>query len=124
MNLLEKFNAVTVDVTAKVSEADNKICRSLQKMYDNACVSLKRLLEVAQETVSIQNRDAAELPEYHGSDYLGDACSVSDIHSRLQQVHGIFISDVIRWFRDNYKIDLDTDAIRDAILPEKPDRWD
>ncbi len=31
MNLLEKFNAVTVDVTAKVSEADNKICRSLQK---------------------------------------------------------------------------------------------
>ena len=124
MNLLEKFNAVTVDVTAKVSEADNKICRSLQKTYDTACVSLKRLIEVAQEAVDIQNKDAAELPEYHRSDYLGDACSVSDIHSRLQEVHGIFISDVIRWFRCNYKVDLDTDVIRDAILPEKPDRWD
>lgn len=117
-DLLDKFSNVKIDVTSKVAESDKAACLIMQGAYDKACEALKQLRTVEEMHIAGQKRAIESLTSCSISDYLGDAYSINKINYRLQDIHAIFIGDIVRWFERTYNVELAHEAIRNELVPQ------
>lgn len=46
--------------------------------------------------------------------------SEQDIREKLEELNDLFISNLVRYFNDRYKVSLDADSIMGTLLPHKP----
>ena len=127
MNLLQKFEGVTVTADARITEADRHFCQAHQAAYDNAKDSLQELLcfwEAAQN----QQAELLAGTDTPPSFYIGSRGNISlskeDILNQISSRHSLFIGQLVSFFNKTYHLSLSIAEIEHSLIPDKPDdRW-
>lgn len=123
MNALDKLAAVQIEADSRISETDRQFCEAHQAAYIDAKASLDELEYMWTDIVSRQSkllelaaavwnnvREYTHLPRF----------SEQEIRNQLEELNGLFISNLVRYFNHRYKVSLDADSIIDMLLPHKP----
>ena len=124
MDLLQKFASVEVKEDTRISETDKDFCSIHQAAYDYARSALTELKFFWED---IRNHQEALLSPIEKSStlYLLDGydlkISSGYINTQIMTTHVTFISQIVRYFNDTYKISISTYDISDFLLPKKPD---
>ena len=123
MNALEKLQAVQISADNQISEADRRFCKAHQSAYKEAKDMLSELKYIWEDAL---NRQHQLLEPYETSRYTLDKYisvpnfSVRDIEQRLENIHRVFINNLVDHFNSVYKVSLDSQEITDTLLPQKP----
>lgn len=123
MNALDKLAAVQIEADSRISETDRQFCEAHQAAYIDAKASLNELEYIWTDIVSRQSKllepvaaiwnnvqEYTHLPRF----------SEQEIRNQLEELNGLFISNLVRYFNHRYKVSLDADSIIDMLLPHKP----
>lgn len=130
MSILEKFTKVEINLVDKISVVDKDVCEALQAVYDKALIALKSQEQLISKSVTEQFDCTQDLPDKDIlSNYLGATFDANSVEEQKRTVHGLFISDVLAWFSEQYAVELDRSAARDDLIPKEPnyrdwDDWD
>lgn len=124
MSLLDKFEQVEIKTDARISPADLNYCKTHQEAYEKARVALKSLgqqisvLRDEQEHVLSSVED-----KYYRDVYLGASESLksNDVYSTLDNTHISFISRIVGYFENHYKVSIERDKVEENLLPKKPE---
>ena len=123
MNALEKLQAVQISADNRISEADRRFCEAHQSAYVDAKASLNELEYMWTDIVSRQSKllepAAAVWNNVQEYIYLSHF-SEQDIRDQMEELNDLFISNLVRYFNNRYKVSLDADSIIDVLLPHKP----
>ncbi len=125
MDLLAKFDAVTVKQDSLISEKDKAICAAHQAAYDAARNAMQKLTYV-WESILTEQKTALQGTDASSESYLNSSSlrlSVSDIKQHMASLHKTFIGHLVRYFNSVYHIDASTQRIEENLLPERPDRY-
>lgn len=123
MNALDKLDAVQIEADNQISEADRRFCKAHQSAYKEAKDMLSELKYIWEDAL---NRQHQLLEPYETSRYTLDKYisvpnfSVRDIEQRLENIHRVFINNLVDHFNSVYKVSLDSQEITDTLLPQKP----
>lgn len=127
MNLLEKFSAVEVRPTGRMTEADRQFCQRQQEAYQDAA---EVFYQIAALWTDLCDRQKTALSTLEGLDskwkrkYLSSGwwpdISVGAIMKHISSLHSEFISTVVSYLNDTYYLTLDAYRIKDELLPEEP----
>ena len=123
--LLEKFSAVEVKADKRISPGDRAFCEKNQAAYEAALSSFQELGYFWEDMVRTQKEilGDGENSSYHNYLYSRSVhISSSDISDRIQSLHGEFIETVVKYFTGTYKVSVSSYDIKEALLPEKPDK--
>ncbi len=125
-NLLNKFDAIQVQADTRISEEDRHVCEIHQQAYDQAREDLRSLAEQLEALEQAQEKTlSAVVEDYYTDGYLNPIKS-EKIYDQLDRTHKTFIHFVIAYFQKRYKVSIDEDKVKDALLPPKPKhdwRW-
>lgn len=123
MNALDKLDAVQIEADNRISETDRRFCEAHQAAYVDAKASLNELEYMWTDIVSRQSKllepAAAVWNNVQEYTYL-HRFSEQDIREKLEELNDLFISNLVRYFNDRYKVSLDADSIMGTLLPHKP----
>lgn len=127
MDLLEKFSAVEIGPTGRMTEADRQFCQRQQEVYQNA---VEVFYQIAALWTDLCDRQKAALSTPEGLDgkwkqkYLSSEwwpeISVGAIIKHISSLHSEFISTLVAYLNDTYYLTLDAYRIKDELLPEEP----
>ena len=123
MNALDKLTAVQIEADSRISEMDRKFCEAHQAAYIDAKASLNELEYIWTDIVSRQSKllEPAAAIWNNVQEYTHlPRFSEQEIRNQMEELNGLFISNLVRYFNDRYKVSLDSDAIIDLLLPHKP----
>lgn len=123
MNALDKLDAVEISADNRISEADRQFCEAHQAAYMDAKASLNELEYMWTDIVSRQSKlfEPAAAVWNNVQEYTHlPRFSEQDIQNQLEELNDLFISNLVRYFNDRYKVSLVSDAIIDLLLPHKP----
>lgn len=123
MNALEKLQAVQISADNRISETDQRFCEAHQSAYVDAKASLNELEYMWTDIVSRQSKllepAAAVWNNVQEYIYLSHF-SEQDIRDQMEELNDLFISNLVRYFNNRYKVSLDANSIIDVLLPHKP----
>ena len=123
MNALDKLDAVQIEADNRISETDRRFCEAHQAAYVDAKASLNELEYMWMDIISRQTETlkpaAAIWNNVQEYTYL-HRFSEQDIREKLEELNDLFISNLVRYFNDKYKVSLDADSIIGTLLPHKP----
>ena len=123
MNALDKLDAVQIEADNRISETDRRFCEAHQAAYVDAKASLNELEYMWTDIVSRQSKllepAAAVWNNVQEYTYL-HRFSEQDIREKLEELNDLFISNLVRYFNDRYKVSFDADSIMGTLLPHKP----
>lgn len=126
MNLLEKFEAVTVEADTRIAEQDKKLCEAHQAAYDAAVQSFRELAFFWEDMVNTQksllaDTDVGEM-EYleQYSSYRKLHISVEEIHDHIKGLHRELINNLVRYFNSTYNVSVDPRDVCGNLLPKEP----
>lgn len=123
MNALDKLDAVQIEADNRISETDRRFCEAHQAAYVDAKASLNELEYIWTDIVSRQSKllepAAAVWNNVQEYTYL-HRFSEQDIREKLEELNDLFISNLVRYFNDRYKVSFDADSIMGTLLPHKP----
>lgn len=126
MNLLEKFEAVTIKANRRISEADKALCEAHQAAYEAALESFKELIYIREDMEVQQSRLLEPVEDPYRTSYLtsyeGPSFSVEVLRKHIEHLHGALISTIVRYFNKVYHITVDAEEVQNALLPSKPER--
>lgn len=124
--LLEKFSAVEVKTDNRISPADKLFCEKNQAAYEAAISSYQELSFFWDDMVKTQERLLGDKDSDTYRNYLISQGNVkisrSDINGHIMSLHAFFIEVIVRHFTSTYKVSISTYAVKEALLPEEPDR--
>jgi len=126
MDLLEKFEAVTVETDHRITPEDKDFCEAHQAAYDAAVQSYRELVFFWEDMVNTQEEllkgietDTRKyLCEHSSYDRLH--ISAEDIESHIKRLHRIFINTLVGHFNKTYNVSVDPRAVCDNLLPQEP----
>ena len=126
MNMLEKFNTVSVDITDAIPLEDKKVCEAHQKAYENALATYGKLLQLCKESTRVQEEIYEDISETYTRDFLyttrfdWSTCSILETR---RDFHSRFIHRLVEYFSRVHHIDnFDKEKIKKALLPQEPEQ--
>jgi len=128
MDLLEKFNALTVEADTRISPSDKDFCEKHQAAYEAAIQSFWELSFFWSDMEKTQQELLAGLPDSQASHmtYLtsrnGPKISEGKINEHIESLHREFITNIVRYFNSTYNVSISTGDVADGLLPQEPDR--
>ena len=123
MELLKKFEAVTVTPDARISDADRAFCKAHQAAYDNAKCNLQELL-CFWEDLQLQQAELLAGTETSPSFYLPSRDNIklseSAVRNQISSLHSQFIGKLVLFFNKTYHLSLSITDIEENLIPRKP----
>lgn len=128
MDLLEKFNALTVEADTRISPLDKDFCEKHQAAYEAAIQSFRELsffwsdMEKAQRDLlaGLSNSQASHMTYLTSRN--GPEISEDKINEHIESLHREFISNIVRYFNSTYNVSISTGDVVDGLLPQEPER--
>ena len=121
MNLLEKFEAVTVEADNRITQEDREYCETQQAAYDAAVQSFQELDFFWAD----MERTQMELLGTKDSGYLlsreGPSISDNQIRNHLEYLHRKVIGSIVTYFNSTYHVSVSIKDVCDNLLPKEPD---
>ncbi len=121
MDLLDKFDAVTVKADVRITPEDKAYCEAHQAAYDAAIQSFRELAFFWEDMENTQK----ELLGGSGSSYLssrdGPEISQRQINKHLEHLHQAVIYNIVHYFNSTYHVSVSADHAANNLLPQKPD---
>ena len=117
------MNAVPISADNRISEADRQFCKAHQSAYKEAKDMLSELKYIWEDALNRQHQllEPYETSRYNLDKYISvPNFSVRDIQQRLENIHRVFIDNLVDHFNSVYKVSLDSRGIIDTLLPQKP----
>lgn len=134
MNLLEKFEAVTVQADQRITPSDKEFCEKHQAAYEAAIQSFRELSCFWEDMVARQKElleepnsdDKSERCMEYLSSHSGLEISTEKINFHIERLHKRFIGKIVDHFNSTYKVSASSSNICNNLLPKEPDcrRWD
>ena len=130
MNLLEKFEAVTIEAANRVSPSDQSFCEKHQEAYEAAVQAFQELSFFWRDVKSAQKKLLGGLSESKGycRRYLVSRDNISlsadKISKHIEYLHHEFISTLVDYFNNTYSVTVSCGAVEESLLPGAPDRYD
>ncbi len=123
MDLLSKFDAVTVTPDGRITEQDKAFCAAHQAAYDAARASMDELACI-WETMQAEQKKALQgtgsvSDQYLTSEHL--RISTSAIQEQIASLHTKLIHSLVRYFNETYHVSVMGHDIEKNLLPSKPD---
>lgn len=128
MDLLEKFNALTVEADNRISSADKDFCEKHQSAYETAIQSFRELSFFWSDMEKTQRELLAGLSDVQASHmtYLtsrnGPEISEGKINDHIESLHRAFISNLVHHFNSTYNVSISERKVADSLLPQEPER--
>ena len=124
MDLLSKFSSIEIKPDARISETDRTFGQAHQAAYDAARASLQEL-EFFWEDMQRQQQEAlASTGNVPSESYLTTygklRLSERDIQEQRRSLHPAFIDRLASYFSSAYHLTIQTEDIKDNLLPHKP----
>lgn len=128
MDLLEKFAAVEVQADNRIAQDDKEYCERHQKAYEAAITGFKELSSLWRKLNRTQQELLADKDSPLSHNYLesreGPSISQVSIERHIAALHVDFIAHLVGYFNRTYHVSVNSSAVIDALLPEKPaDHW-
>lgn len=119
MSLLDKFAAVEVKAESRISPSDKDFCIVHQEAYDHLRKALTELLEFVEERIRVREAIVKRAePDFSISAF--GSVSPAKIRNELMESHEDFISKLTYHFSSKYNVTLDSNAIKEILVPKKP----
>lgn len=112
MSLLEKFNAVEIIPDSRITEDDRKFCQARQACYEYSLARLRELTDMIY-----QCRETEKSMSEDGNNHY---FFITGYSKEIESSHGNFIEGIVSYFTKTYALDLDSEKIKEALIPEKP----
>lgn len=128
MDLLEKFNALTVEADTRISPSDRDFCEKHQAAYEAAIQSFRELSFFWADMEKTQREMLTGQADPHTSymTYLtsrnGPEISENKINDHIESLHREFISNLVRYFNFTYNVSISAKDVADGLLPQEPER--
>lgn len=123
MELLDKFDAIKITVDTRISDADRTFCETHEKAYEAAKISLQELLYIWEDMLETQ-KDIKVTTDYGSAAYLPSRnvldISATTIQRHIENLHDIFIENLVRYFNRTYHIEAKPYPIMSKLLPHEP----
>lgn len=127
MDLLDKFDAVIIQADNRISETDKTFCERHQAAYETAISAYKEFAFIWEDMLHTQEELLGSRDGCAQSDYLNvthaPSLSVQAIHDDIEDMHYLFIENIVRHFNAEYHVTLSSSDIKAALLPKKPDPY-
>ena len=122
MDLLDKFAAVKVRASGRITEADRQFCQRRQDAYQAAVEAFQQLLAFWRD-VTDQQMNILLDPECPGDDWKRYLVSLTfpeltaeSISMHIAKLHHSFISDVTTYLNKTYHLSVDPDLVEYGLL--------
>lgn len=112
MNLLNKFQAVTIQNDTRISEIDRKYCEKQERMYKEAITAMNNTLEIFKTIHKLHVEDKGESIHYH-YEYIDHHEDIRHTEERSKKIKNNFISNIVGHFERVYNVTLEKSKIRD-----------
>lgn len=128
MDLLEKFNALTVEADTRISPSDRDFCEKHQAAYEAAIQSFRELsffwvdMEKAQKEMLAEQDDSRASYMTYLTSRNGPEISESKINDHIESLHREFISNLVHYFNSTYNVSISVEDVADGLLPQEPER--
>lgn len=128
MDLLEKFNALTVEADTRISPSDRDFCEKHQAAYEAAIQSFRELsffwvdMEKAQKEMLAEQDDSRASYMTYLTSRNGPEISESKINDHIESLHQEFISNLVHYFNSTYNVSISVEDVADGLLPQEPER--
>lgn len=120
MDILSKFEAVTVKADIRLSEADQRFCEAHEAAYHTAQTCFQEM-EYIWEDICGRQKDILLEVDSHAS-YLstsgGFDISAVQISEHMMKLHSRFIQNLTAHFSRAYHVSIDEYAIEQKLLPQ------
>lgn len=121
MDLLDKFDAVTVKADARITPDDKAYCEAHQAAYDAAIQSFQELAFFWEDMESTQKELLGSSDTSYLSSRDGPDISRRQINAHLEHLHQSLIYNIVHYFNSTYHVSVSADYAANNLLPQKPD---
>ena len=121
MDLLDKFDAVTVKADARITPDDKAYCEAHQAAYDAAIQSFQELAFFWEDMESTQKELLGSSDTSYLSSRDGPEISQRQINTHLEHLHQALIYNIVYYFNSTYHVSVSADYAANNLLPQKPD---
>lgn len=126
MDLLEKFEAVSVVADHRISVSDKEFCEMQQCAYEAALSSFKELSFFWADMKRLQEEILQPDQDSDATRYLlspeGPTISSERIQGHIEFLHREFITIIFRYFNQTYDIDIPSLGAIAKLVPQPPER--
>ena len=126
MDLLSKFDAVTIQADSRITEDDRDYCIAHQKAYDVAHSCFHELVYIWEDLTTQQSDILTnkEQESYGMNVYLPSdndlKISTDKIEDHIKSLHTKLIWRLTQHFNQKYHVSVDASEIKTHLVPEKP----
>ena len=121
MNLLDKFDAVTVEADFRITPEDKAFCEAHQAAYDAAIQSFHELAFFWEDMENTQKELLGSKEDTYLSSRDGPEISQRRINAHLEWLHRAVISNIVYHFNSTYHVSVRDDYVANNLLPQMPD---
>lgn len=121
MDLLDKFDAVTVKADARITPDDKAYCEAHQAAYDAAIQSFQELAFFWEDMESTQKELLGSSDTSYLSSSDGPDISQRQINKHLEHLHQAVVYNIVHYFNSTYHVSVSADYAANNLLPPKPD---
>ncbi len=118
MSLMDKFSAVEIKADDRISEEDKVFCQRQQEAFDKSGSALQRIADLMVSASTEQKEIMAVDEDTFYSPYL--RCDTDSIYNIMKGRNEVFISAIVNYFSQKYKVELSICTIKEHLIPEKP----
>lgn len=110
MDLLDKFDTITVENTSRIDEEDKKFCETFDKIYTDTLQCYKYTLD---SLIKLYNNQIPLVKNYYdlSISYYGHDFSISDVKDSILKLKKKFIDKICHHFSKKYNITIDNNKI-------------
>lgn len=128
MSLIEKFAAIKVEETSRISESDQLFCEGCQAAYEDALDQLKQFITLRTKAEKRQEELLAVANGLRNESYsfLMGVVDADKLFDCLKEKHKDFVNHIVAYFSSVYKVSLDRFKISELLIPAAPqyNYWD
>lgn len=125
MSLLDKFATVEIKSDNRISEEDREYCLQQQEAFDKSGPLLAKIAALMTEGLEEQKAIMKTDKDFPAIRYIcgnGFTFDVDRIYGAMIERNSTFISTIVHYFSDKYKVELDASAITKHVLPAPPEK--
>jgi len=123
MDLLAKFDTITIEPDNLISESDKIFCEAHQAAYENAQNALKEL-EYFWNDMQAQQQELLSPTDSSSDTYLISRNNLDvrtdAIRRQLHSLHARFIGQLTSYFSKAYHFSISPNTVEENLLPDKP----
>lgn len=122
MDILTKFEAVTVKAEIRLAETDRLFCEAHEKAYRTALACFQEMEYIWEDICRRQKEILSEVDSH--APYLSTSggldISATQISEHMMKLHSRFIANLVTHFNRYYHVSIDEHTIEQKLLPQNP----